>query len=443
MKTTKTRKTKSTAKNAAPISYSPGMYLYNPQIAKPNQHVQDAWQPSYHWLISQCSDIIYTCMHLRANNVAKAEPVLYQRVSQTKYRPVYNQDNAVIRLFDEPQKNTDITWHDLLYKSTLNKDGFGNSYWYFKRSKKFIHPDTGLGVPIEAFVLNIYENTQMEPIRNSNNNIVKWEYYPYGKNDGEKYTYDANDILHFKTHSLENQFYGKGILAASKEYILLRNSIQEYQKRNFAKDFPQKLILSSPNDYDPDAMSVYRDMFQKVYGGYENENAVITLWGGMEAQFANFSPKEADYLETLKFNLTQILGMFQIPPTMVSIFENANRALDVNSYRNWLNIILHTIIVDYDHKISKFIQRNFDRNLYVEHKIKMPADEKLDLERVRTLGALGVLKVNEAREKGGFDEAMLLDGSPDPVGEMYVNAKDIPSATRPGDGGETEAQKQP
>jgi HK97 family phage portal protein len=421
----------------AGISYVPGMFLMNPNTMQNDYNLQDYWQPSYQWMEYQCKDIIYTCLHLRASNVAKAEPVLYQRVSQTRYKPVYNFDNAVVRLLDEPQKYSDITWSDLLYKSQLNKDALGNAYWYFKRSKTIIHPDTGLGIPEEAFVLDVYENSQMIPIYDSNNNLIKYDYYPKGRNNSKegKITYEARDIVVMQYPSLDNSFYGKGILGAGADLINTKNIIKDYQQKGFKFDFPQKLLLETESEYNLEYQKIYEEQFKRNYGGMDSENSVIILWGGLKGKQMNFSPKESDYLETLKFNLIQILGMFQIPPTMVSINENANRALDTNGYRNFLNFMLHSQVVKYDNKMSKFFQKNFDRSLYIEHKLKMPTDEKLELEKVRVGGTLGIIKVNEGRDRIGFDEALLPDGSPDPKGEEYIATKnDVPADTRPNDG---------
>lgn len=399
-------------------SFAAGAYVSSGNLFRKN--MSDSWQPDYHWLIGQCKDIVHTCQHIEGSFVAKAEPRVYERITQDEWVLIDDLDNAVIRLFEQPQKNTNVSIQMILYKYALNRRSLGNVYLYFKSNENIIHPDTKLPLPEEIFLLPIYANTSMKPIYDKDNNLIEWEYRPDGYG-GETTIYKARDILHFELPSLNNSFYGTGTLAANAALLKVKDSLTNYKQRYFDNDAGIGKIYLQEDDWSPEQVEEFAKNLAASRGPW-NSNESIFLTGGWKLEDATSNAREADFLETEKFNYNQILGMFQMPPTFVSITETSNRAIDNNSMRNYINNVQDSILKDFNYQISRFIQRRFNRRLFVEFQIKLPMDEKQELEKIRVLGGLGCITINMALKMAGLEKLKLPNGKLDPRGDELITS---------------------
>ena len=90
--------------------------------------------------------------------------------------------------------------------------------------------------------------------------------------------------------SLENGFVSQGVIEAAKAY-------NSEQKKEFAKSF------------------------RGLYGGAENAGATPLLEDGMTYKTINMTMEDAQFLETRRFQKSDIFGIFRVPPHIAQDYE--------------------------------------------------------------------------------------------------------------------------
>lgn len=405
--------------------WSPGMFLTSPsQFYNNNQLVLDYWQPNYQYLQSQIHGTVYSCMHKRASTVAQAFPLLKSKFSQLDGN-MLPEDNAAVQLIDQPKgPNSDYTWSDFLEEWMLNRDAYGNVYVKIVRDKRRKHPVTHMGIPVELHILPIYTNSMMIPIYDKNKTLVAWDYNEGGGYGLGKETFSATDIIRFKVASLSNEFYGQSILTSLKNSLAIRTAIEQYQLNFFKYDCASKVIINvSGEEFDTseEALDKFGEDFQAKYQGQPYKPVVIP--DGTKVTQATFSPKESEFVESLNTLNTLIASGFDVPPSLLSFLKDVPYAAATAAKRDFITFTITGLLNEINNKISRFLQIEFDRSIYIEHLINNPPEEVSPKEKARIMGDYGLGTVNSILKVIGEGKAKLPDGKDDPKGYEWVSKK--------------------
>ncbi len=151
----------------------------------------------------------------------------------------------------------------------------------------------------------------------------------YYKVDGK--TFRSTDILHFKNYTT-NGYIGISTITANALSVGLGLKVKNYNStlvgtRGYG-------YLTGPKPKDEMQKSQMKGMWNK---DFSNEPAKVQaetihtnafgdipyLYGGVEFKPMTLSADESAYIESAEMNDRDILGMFRMPPTMVSIYKDA------------------------------------------------------------------------------------------------------------------------
>ena len=72
------------------------------------------------------------------------------------------------------------------------------------------------------------------------------------------------------------------------------------------------------------APSKLRESWQAVYGGAMNTGRIAVLEEGVKYQQIAIPPKEAQFLETRKFQINEIARLYRVPPHMIGDLEKSS-----------------------------------------------------------------------------------------------------------------------
>jgi len=130
----------------------------------------------------------------------------------------------------------------------------------------------------------------------------------------------------------------------AREAIGLGLATQEYGSRFFANDARPGFILEHPGTLSDTAYKRVRGTFEGRHQGLSRSHRVALLEEGMKVHEVGIPPEDAQFLETRKYQRTEVAGLYRMPPHKIGDLERATftnieqQALEyvVDCLRPWL-----------------------------------------------------------------------------------------------------------
>lgn len=139
--------------------------------------------------------------------------------------------------------------------------------------------------------------------------------YRYSSAYAGQQIFDASDILHFYTISL-NGLWGLSPITAARQAIGLSLAAEKFGARHFGKGVRPTGALKLPvgTQLSDEAITRLRDSIQNILGGIDNSHKVALLEGGLEWVSLSMTAEEAQYILSREFQSGEICKFFGVPP---------------------------------------------------------------------------------------------------------------------------------
>ena len=203
--------------------------------------------------------------------------------------------------------------------------------------------------------------------------------YTYTTRTGEQVTLRPEDVLHIPGLGFDG-VVGYSPIALEKNAIGLGIAAEEYGSKFFANGARPSGILTHPNTVkDPKRL---RESWNSAYGGSSNANRVAILEEGMRYEPISVPNSEAQFLETRKFQVSEICRIFRVPPHLVADLEHAtfsniehqSISFAVHTIRPWLVRIeqaMNRALLSEREKGRYYVQFNMDGLMRGDYKSRM------------------------------------------------------------------------
>lgn len=255
--------------------------------------------------------------------------------------------------------------------------------------------------------------------------------YVFSEGEG-KVTFPVNQfngksaIFHFKTYNPMSDFVGQSPLMAAAlaadqhnegmlwNYSLLRNSARRSGILKF-KDNPSKEVINR-----------LREFFKSKVQGAKNAGEVGIIAGDGEWQDLDNSPKDMDFIQSLKLNESYIAHAYGVPLPLVSndasTFNNYKEAKE-RLYTDTICPLLNDLLESFSPWLVDQYGLNPDEYILTYDQDSIPALEgvrSVRADRVRKDVQAGLITPNEGREMLGMPP---IDGAGD---TLYVPSNLVP-----------------
>ena len=170
----------------------------------------------------------------------------------------------------------------------------------------------GRGIPVELWPIHP-DNIKIDV---SISGRLVYTYIPTG------YPFQAEKILHFRGLG-SNGIDSYSPVALAKESIGLGLAAQEYGARFFGQGTNMGGFIQHKGTLSDEAWDRLRTDLNQKYLGLEKTHGLIILEEGMEYQKIGLSNDDAQFLETRKFQVSEIARWFGMPPHMIGDLEKA------------------------------------------------------------------------------------------------------------------------
>jgi HK97 family phage portal protein len=158
----------------------------------------------------------------------------------------------------------------------------------------------------------------------------------------------SNEILHLKGMSLPGSHYGLNPIEVCSETFGISLAAQRYGANFFANDGTPGGIIEIPPEVklSPTGQKALREAWRDLHGGPANAKTIAVLVDGAKYSSIQVSPDEAQFLETRKFQVSDIARIYGVPPHLLADASNStswgsglaeqNTAYVIHSLRPWL-----------------------------------------------------------------------------------------------------------
>lgn len=130
-----------------------------------------------------------------------------------------------------------------------------------------------------------------------------------------------DQILHLKGPSLDG-LTGMSIVETARNGIGLGLATEKYGSRFFRRGAKPGLILTHPASLSDTALENLKGSLDTDYSG-DNAFRSLVLEEGMTPTFAAMSNEDSQFLETRKFQVTEIARWFRVPPHKIGDLDRA------------------------------------------------------------------------------------------------------------------------
>lgn len=139
--------------------------------------------------------------------------------------------------------------------------------------------------------------------------------------DSESYEYSQSEVLHIKGLSSDGM-QGMSPVALARETIGAAKSAEEHAATFFGNSAIPGGIISTKNKLDPESKKRLRSDFEEMHGG-DNKHRLGVFDMEMSWQQIGMNWEDAQFLETRKFEISEIARWFRIPPHMIGDVERS------------------------------------------------------------------------------------------------------------------------
>lgn len=287
---------------------------------------------------------VYACVKVISESIASLPLHLYRESDKQKTRardhPLYGVLHDLAN-----EETTSLNFREAILASVLL---WGNGY---ARIERDMHK--------HVTALWFLKPQRMEVNRDlSSGRIV----YRYATEDtGETVEFSARDIFHVLGFSLDG-IKGISPVRQARQAIGLTMATEEYGAKFFSNGArPGGVLETAGVVKDPERL---RASWNAQFQGSRNGHRVAVLEEGVKYHTIGIPPDEAQFLETRKFQLSEICRIFRVPPHMIA---DLDRATFSNIEHQAIEFVQHTLrpwIVRFEQAVYKCLLNKEERHIY-------------------------------------------------------------------------------
>lgn len=351
-------------------------------------------------------------VHKVAFGFAAAEWSLYVQRGETReeYTPAHPLRTALIRGVPGV-----LSGHAVKLLTSIYFDLRGEAFWLKERN--------GVGAPTEFWPL---PPTWVASLPTSDR-----PYYQLSLPGGRQEQVPASEMVWFKEPDPVNPYTrGVGTAESLADELATDEHAAKFINRFFYNGARPDLIITGSKLSEPTITRLEERWNEKLQGLYKafrahfmNADVKITELG-QNLQHLQFT-------ELRRFERDTIVQVYGVPPELLGIIENSNRATIEAADYLFAQWVLRPRLAMYDAVLQTQVAPEYDENLVFAHDNPVPENREQIVREVLDINAGQVMTVNERRAKLGLDETKGGDVFLVPL--QVVPTEDIGSTTVPGE----------
>lgn len=223
--------------------------------------------------------------------------------------------------------------------------------------------------------------------------------YEYRPEDGPSRIILSGEMHHLRGLSNDG-FVGISPVDQIRDAIGLTAAAEEYGARFYKHGSAPGGVLETPNKLSDDAYNRLKTAWEARFQGVHNAHRAAILEQGLQWKAVGIEPDKAQFLETRKFQITDIARAFRIPPHMLADLE---RATFSNVEHQGLEFVTYTLlpwIVRWEQAIKRDLLTAYKKTHFVKFNVAglLRGDLKSRYDAYATGRNWGWFSVNDIRK---------------------------------------------
>jgi HK97 family phage portal protein len=141
-------------------------------------------------------------------------------------------------------------------------------------------------------------------------------------NDNQPRVFMFDDIFHVRDRTRDG-VEGISRISQAREAIGLATATERFGARFFGNDSRPGGILTVDGKLSDEGATRLKKSWEAMHGGDQNRWRVAVLENGATWQAIGVPPEDAQFLETRKYQRSEIASLFRVPPHMIGDLERA------------------------------------------------------------------------------------------------------------------------
>lgn len=142
----------------------------------------------------------------------------------------------------------------------------------------------------------------------------------------------------------------------------------QYGAKFFANGANASGVLTHPKTLSKEAQERLREAFDARYKGLSNSHRTMVLEEGLKYERVGIPPEEAQWLESRKFNRSEIASIYGVPPHLIGDLEKSTNNNIEHQGIEFQTITMRPLCVRYEQELTrKTLSEKEKRQYFVEH----------------------------------------------------------------------------
>ena len=249
---------------------------------------------------------VFACVRILAWTIASLPLPIYRRMTpRGKKRAVNHPLYALLHDAPNPEQ-TSFQFRALLMTHVAL---WGNAYAEIEAD--------ALGNIIALWPLPPW---RVEPLRSKTTGSL---YYEVALPDGTKKEIPAYSMLHIMGIGTDG-LKGLSVIGVARQSIGLSLAAEEFGARFFGGGANMGGVAEAPGKLDDKTYKRLKDSLDEKYSGLGNAHRILLLEEGLKYTRVGIPPNDAQFLETRKFQITDVARIFGIPSFMINDTEKTS-----------------------------------------------------------------------------------------------------------------------
>ncbi|MCR3759170.1 phage portal protein [Clostridium felsineum] len=298
--------------------------------------------------------------------------------------------HPLLDLLNNPNPMPEFTGYTIRYLTEIYMLLKGQAYWVLERN--------GLGQPTEIWLVPPHWVRQTPSFYKPFYMIQ-----PMGVSTLGVKNVPMEDVIHFKDpNPLDPYARGIGQAEGIGDEIETDEYMAKYEKRFFYNDATPPFAVTAPGAQEEEIDRMEERWMSKHAGANNSHKPAFFNWDA-QIQILKETNREMEYIESRKFLRDLCNQHFNIPPEILGISENSNRATIESAYYIYAKNVLTTKFRLIEDTINTQLCVMFKDNPYFEFENIIPDDKEFNLEVANAGLTNGTILVDEWRKINGLD----------------------------------------
>jgi len=243
--------------------------------------------------------------------------------------------------------------------------------------------------------------------------------YEYRRLDGKTEYYSHDEILHLRGLASDGVM-GLSPIEVARESVALSLATEDYGARFFGNGTHIGAYLETDQPLTKEVKQNLKESIGREHGGLINAHKIPVFDNGMKLQRLNMTAEDAQFLESRKFQISEIARIFRVPPHKI---YDLDRATFSNIEQQSIDFVTDSImpwLVRWEQRLSKTLLKPKEQDEYF-FEFKMDAllrgETKARQESLQIQRRNGIISANEWRALENMNPRV------DPEGDEYMQDK--------------------